>query len=147
MSPTRAPRGEEAAAAAGLTKQDYEALSDFRYRLRCFERFSEHAAHALGVTALQYYLLLHIKGFRGREWAGIGELAERLQAHPHGVVALVSRCEELGLVERRASAGDGRKVEVHLRAKGERLVARLALLHRAEIKLLDEAIPSSFFDR
>ena len=48
--------------------------------------------------------MLQVKGFPGRNWATIGELAERLQAKHHGVVALVSRCESLGLVQRQASA-------------------------------------------
>ena len=88
---------------SSLGKNDYEHLSDFRHRLRQFLRASELACRAHGLTALQYQLLLHVAGFPGRSWATIGELAERLQAHHHGVVALVTRCEKLGLVERRAS--------------------------------------------
>jgi DNA-binding MarR family transcriptional regulator len=122
-----------------LTKQDFEALSDFRFRLRLFERFSEEAAKSEGITPLQYFLLLHIKGFPGRDWASIGELAERLQAKPHGIVALVSRCEALGLVQRRQSTEDRRQVEVPLLAKGERVLAHLASLHRAELKSLGGA--------
>lgn len=109
-------------------------MSEFRYQLRRFQRFSEHAARAHGVTSLQYLLLLHVKGYRGRDYASVGELAERLQAHPHGVVALISRCERRGLVVRRASRTDRRKVEVRLRMKGERLLSRLARLHRMELK-------------
>ncbi|HWW73154.1 MAG TPA: helix-turn-helix domain-containing protein, partial [Duganella sp.] len=81
-----------------LAKDDFAALSEFRYQMRRFERFSEDAVQAQGITPLQYLLLLHIKGFPGRDWATVGELAERLQAKPHGVVALVSRCEAAGLV-------------------------------------------------
>ncbi len=91
-----------------LHKRDFEQLSEFRYQMRRFERFSERAAQSEGVTPLQYLLLLHIKGFPARAWAIIGELAERLQAQYHGVVALVSRCEAAGLVERRSSASDRR---------------------------------------
>ncbi|MES2355887.1 MAG: helix-turn-helix domain-containing protein [Pseudomonadota bacterium] len=116
-----------------LSKKDYEALSEFRHQLKRFLRFSENAAHSEGFTPLQYLLLLHIKGFPGREWATVGELAERLQAQPHGVVALISRCEEHGLLERRASATDRRQVEVHLMKKGQAHLERLASLHRAEL--------------
>jgi DNA-binding MarR family transcriptional regulator len=122
-----------------LTKTDFEQLSEFRYQMRRFERFSEQAAQGEGVTPLQYLLLLHVKGYPGREWATIGELAERLQAQHHGVVALVSRCEALGLVRRQASDADRRQVEVHLEKNGEKLLARLAALHRAELKSLDGA--------
>jgi DNA-binding MarR family transcriptional regulator len=116
-----------------LKKKDFEALSDFRYQLRRFLRFSEEIVRDEGITPLQYLLLLHIKGYPGREWATVGELAERLQSHHHGTVALVSRCEKLGLVKRKASAEDRRRVEIHLTAKGERSLERLARLHRAEL--------------
>ncbi|NLP63119.1 MarR family winged helix-turn-helix transcriptional regulator [Paraburkholderia sacchari] len=121
----------------GLTKADFEQLSEFRYQMRRFERFSEQAAQGEGITPLQYLLLLHVKGYPGREWATIGEIAERLQAQHHGVVALVSRCEALDLVERRVSERDRRQVEVHLLEGGEKLLARLAELHRAELQSLD----------
>lgn len=35
-----------------IEKQRYEALSTFRYKLRCFLRFSEDAARDEGITAL-----------------------------------------------------------------------------------------------
>lgn len=128
---TRTPsRGRE------LAKQDFEALSDFRYQLRRFLRFSEEAARREGVTVQQYLLLLHIRGFPGKDWASIGELAERLQAKQHGVVALVNRCEAAGLVRRKTNAEDRRVVEVHLLAKGERCLNRLAMLHRVELESL-----------
>ena len=123
--------------ARDLEKVDFEQLSEFRYQMRRFERFSEQAAQAEGITPLQYLLLLHVKGYPGRTWATIGELAERLQAQHHGVVALVSRCEAIELVERRMSERDRRQVEVHLLAAGEKLLARLAELHRAELRTLD----------
>jgi DNA-binding MarR family transcriptional regulator len=121
---------------AVLSKKDFEVLSEFRYHMRRFMRFSEEAAHAEGTTPQQYLVMLHIKGFPGREWATIGELAERLQLQPHGVVALVSRCEAGGLVRRQTSQQDRRQVEVHLQEKGARLLTRLAALHRAELKSL-----------
>ena len=116
-----------------LKKKDFEALAEFRYQLRRFMRFSEEVVRAEGITPLQYLLLLHIKGFPGREWATVGELAEKLQSQPHGTVALVSRCEKLGLVKRRPSETDRRRVEIHLAPKGELVVEKLALIHRAEL--------------
>lgn len=116
-----------------LSKREFETLSDFRYQLRRFLRFSEELTHQHGITHLQYLLMLHVKGYQGREWATIGELAERLQAHHHGVVALVSRCEKLDLVFRKQSEADRRGVEVRLTAKGETLVDGLARLHRDEL--------------
>jgi DNA-binding MarR family transcriptional regulator len=122
-----------------LTKSDFEQLSEFRFQMRRFERFSENAAHEEGVTPLQYLLLLHIRGFPNRDWATVGELAERLQAQHHGVVALVSRCETLGLVRRQVSDSDRRQVEVHLEKSGNEILDKLAQLHRTELKLLQGA--------
>jgi DNA-binding MarR family transcriptional regulator len=115
------------------SKGDLEELSDFRYKLRRFLHFSEEVVHAEGITPLQYILLLHVMGFPGRDWATVGELAERLQAAPHGTVALVSRCESAGLVTRVASEHDRRQVEVHLTPKGARCLFKLAALHKSEI--------------
>ena len=123
-----------------VDKKRYEALSDFRFRLRSFLRFSEDAARDEGITVLQYQLLLHTQGFDGREWATVSEIAERLQAQPHGVVALVSRCEEAGLVQRKPSQADRRQVEVHLLPLGRRKLAKLASLHADQLAGLAEAV-------
>ena len=101
-----------------MTKEEFEALAQFRYELRRFLRFSEQATHTHGVTPLHYLLLLQIKGYPGRDWATITELAERLQAKHHGVVSLVTRCEEAGLVRRSTSTEDRRRVEVRVTANG-----------------------------
>ena len=116
-----------------LDKHDFEILADFRYQLRRFVRFSEEVTHQHGVTPLQYLLLLHVKGYPGRDWATVGELAERLQTQQHGVVALISRCEKLGFVERRRSSEDRRRIEIHLLKKGEKVLDKLARLHRTEL--------------
>ena len=129
--PARKPR--PTSPAPPLTKDEFEALAQFRYELRRFLRFSEQATHSHGVTPLHYLLLLQIKGYPGREWATITELAERLQAKHHGVVSLVTRCEAAGLVRRSTSAEDRRRVEVRLTAKGAKLVERVANLHRLEL--------------
>lgn len=126
-----------------LAKRDFEKLAHFRYQLRRFLRFSEDLTHQRGITVLQYLLLLQIKGFPGRDWATVGELAERLQARHHGVVSLVSRCEVAGLVMRRTSSSDRRQVEVHLTAKGTRQLEQLAQLHRQQLASLQNgfAVP------
>ncbi len=123
-----------------LAKADFEQLAQFRYQLRRFLRFSEEVTRQYGITTLQYQLLLQLKGFPGREWAAVGELAERLQAHHHGVVALISRCEAMRLVRRRVNSADRRRVEIHLTAKGLRCVTALATQHRNELLSLQAAL-------
>jgi DNA-binding MarR family transcriptional regulator len=116
-----------------MTMRQYRALADFRYELRRFLRYSEELTRRHGVTPLQYQLLLQVKGYPNAEQATVGALAERLQAKHHGAVALISRCEDAGLVTRRVSDEDRRAVVVRLTSKGERLLERLARLHRNEL--------------
>ncbi|MGY3948952.1 MarR family transcriptional regulator [Aeromonas allosaccharophila] len=119
-----------------LTKAQFEALSEFRYQLKRFLHFSETAAKDLGLTPLQYLSLLHIQGYPGRNWASVGELAERLQMSHHATVALLTRCEELDLVERRKNENDKRKVDVHLTDKGREYLQQLAQQHKTELQSL-----------
>jgi len=130
---------------ARLHKSQYVALSEFRYQLRRFIHWSEQLTQEAGVTNLQYLLMLHIKGHKQRNWATITELAERLQAKHHGTVALVTRSEKLGLVVRRMGRSDRREVEIHLTAKGEKLVEHLAYHHREELLRLQGilAVPAA----
>lgn len=129
---------------AALGKADFERLSDFRHQLRHFLRASELLCKGHGVTPLQYQLLLHVMGFPGRDWATVGELAERLQAHHHGVVALVNRCEALELIERHYGRTDQRVVEIHLLPKGQRLLERLAAAHASEVQTLVGSMGAKF---
>jgi DNA-binding MarR family transcriptional regulator len=119
--------------AYAMSKADFETLARFRYQLRRYLRFSEEVTRGKGITPLQYQLLLQIKGFPGRQWATVGELAERLQAKHHGVVSLISRCESAGLVRRTTGRNDRRRVEVRLTRKGDHCVRQLARLHRREL--------------
>lgn len=121
-----------------LTKADFERLSHFRHRLRVFLRHSENICRKHGLTALQYQLLLHLKGFEDREWATVSELSDKLQAKHHGTVALIDRCVEAKLVERRPSASDGRRIEVHLLPRGAELTETIAREHQPELAYLQD---------
>ena len=52
------------------------------------------------------------------------------------MVALVDRCEKLGLVERRPGRLDRRVVEIHLLPAGEAKLERIAALHQDELQQL-----------
>jgi DNA-binding MarR family transcriptional regulator len=130
---------------AAVTKRQYEMLANFRYQLRRFLRYSERVTRLQGITPLQYQLMLQVQGYPGRDWATVSELAERLQAKHHGVVALLTRCAKRGLLARNASASDGRSVEVRLTPKGRKILQRIAQLHLEELATLQGqfTIPSS----
>jgi len=117
-----------------LTVADYRALAEFRCQLRRFLRFSEQAARAAGLESQQHQLLLALKGMPEGMPATIGALAERLQVRHHTTVELVDRMEVRGLVRRSHAGTDRRQVFVRLAPSGERMLPRLSLAHRAELR-------------
>jgi DNA-binding MarR family transcriptional regulator len=119
-----------------LAKSHYEQLAAFRHALRRFQRFSEEAALAAGLAPQQHQALLAIKGSPGRDYASVGELAERLQLRPHSAVGLVNRLVQHRLVRRSPSPADGRRLELRLTARGETLLARLSAAHLRELRQL-----------
>jgi DNA-binding MarR family transcriptional regulator len=120
-----------------LTKRDFEALARFRAGIRRYLRFSEETVRRHGVTPQHYQLMLALKGFPGREWATVRELADQLQLRHHSVVELVDRAQAQGLVERGPHPADARAVRVSLTGDGERLLGRLSALHRDELRRMD----------
>ena len=123
-----------------LTKEDFEALARFRFGIRSYLRFSEETVRRHGVTPQQYQLMLALKGFPGREWAMVRELAERLQLRHHSVVELVDRAQAQGLVRRTADPDDARSVRVLLTEAGDQLLGRLSALHRDELRRMDAVL-------
>jgi DNA-binding MarR family transcriptional regulator len=109
-------------------------LGALRYTLRRFARQTELEARHYGITPQQYLLLLALKGFPGRDWANITELAERLQIRHNAVIALLNRMEAGQLVTRRQDADrtDRRVVQIHLTPQGEKLLQAMAGALRAE---------------
>jgi DNA-binding MarR family transcriptional regulator len=123
-----------------LTKLDFEALARFRFGIRRYLRFSEETVRRHGVTPQQYQLMLALKGFPGRDWAVVRELADRLQLRHHSVVELINRAQHQGLVQRTADPDDARAVRVFLTDEGELLLGRLSALHRDELRRMDAAL-------
>lgn len=118
-------------------------LAWFRYRLRCFQRFSERVARAHGITPQQHQLLLGVAGYTGRGWATISELAEFLQGRHNAVVGLVQRAEERGLVRKIQSEKDRRFVKVHLTRGGSAILDRISRKNITELRALQFEIMKS----
>jgi DNA-binding MarR family transcriptional regulator len=115
-------------------------LARFRFGIRRYLRFSEETVRRHGVTPQQYQLMLALKGFPGRDWAVVRELADRLQLRHHSVVELVDRAQAEGLVQREADPDDARAVRVLLTDHGEQLLGRLSALHRDELRRMDAVL-------
>jgi DNA-binding MarR family transcriptional regulator len=123
-----------------LSKRDYETLAAFRYFLRQFLRFSETAAERTGLTPQQHQSLLAIKGFPGRDYITVGELAERLQILHHSAVGLANRLAREDLIERRRNPGNRRQVYLELTRRGEKVLERLSSIHRRELRRVGREI-------
>lgn len=115
-----------------LSKARYEALSEFRYQLRRFQRFSEEAARAVEVEPQQHQMLLAVKG-APNETLTIGGIAERLQIQHHSAVELVARAEGRGLVTRARGDADRRQVFVQLTETGVDTLRELSSAHHREL--------------
>jgi DNA-binding MarR family transcriptional regulator len=109
-------------------------MAEFRYQIRRFLRFSEHAAREAGLEPQQYQLMLAVKGLPDGERPRIGDVAERLQIQHHSTVELVDRLSKRGFVRRRRSENDRREVMLELTPKGEKILQELALHHRSEYR-------------
>jgi len=118
----------------GIAKPHYEALAALRHALRRFLSFSQEAARGAGLTPQQHQALLAIKGFSGRDYVSVGELAESLQLRHHSAVGLVDRLVVRNLLRRVRSRIDRRRAEVRLTGRGEKILERLSAVHLQEIR-------------
>ena len=115
------------------SQADYEALSQFRYLIRCFLEFSQDEAQAVGLKPQQHQALLAIKGYPGGGPVTIGELAERLRIRHHTTVELVDRLADAGLIERAVDPDDQRRVLLRLTALADKHLAELSVAHLDEL--------------
>jgi len=117
-----------------LRPEDYDALGAFRYAMRKFLRFSKDALAAAKVTTEQYEALLAVKTRSNSEGITVGELSERLQVKHHTAVSLLDKLVAHRLVVRRRASEDRRQVHINLTSRGDSVLARMAALHRREIR-------------
>jgi DNA-binding MarR family transcriptional regulator len=115
---------------------DYESLAEVRHQIRRFLRFSERIARAAGLEPHQHQLMLALKGLPPGARPRVRELAERLQIKHHSTVGLVNRLAAGGFVNRERGGGsDRREVLLTLTPKGEKVLKKLSLHHRAELRM------------
>jgi DNA-binding MarR family transcriptional regulator len=109
----------------------YAQLAAFRHSLRDLLHFSESTAEKAGVTGQHYHALLALRN--AADPMTINDLARELVIKHNSAVGLVDRLVEQGLLVRRRSPDDARKVLPQLTAKGLRVIDRLARSHLEEL--------------
>jgi DNA-binding MarR family transcriptional regulator len=117
-----------------LTREQYAALADFRFRLRRFMAFSEAAAARAGLAPQQHQALLTLAGHAGRAPATVGLLAEQLLIAPHSAAELVTRMVEGGLLTKVRVAEDRRRSALSLTPHAEALLRTLTAAHLEELR-------------
>ncbi|MGI8755352.1 MAG: MarR family winged helix-turn-helix transcriptional regulator [Acidimicrobiales bacterium] len=117
-----------------LSDRSYQALARFRHALRVFNRFSEDAARAAGITPAQHQLLLAIRGHNEAAAPSLSDVAGMLQLKLHSAGELVDRAESRSLVLRSTDPADHRRALLTLTAEGEAKLADLSILHRRELR-------------
>lgn len=128
---------------SALTQADYEVLAAFRRTLRKFEHLSDENVRAANLTPRQHQALLVLKGgYPGAAEIAVTDLADALQLKHHSAVEFVARLVTAGLVSRRQSTVDRRRVMISLTPTGDELLlslseANLAVLQRAAPVLSD----------
>jgi DNA-binding MarR family transcriptional regulator len=128
------------------TKEELEALANFRRALRQFLSFSEQAAADLGMTMQWYQALLVIKTYRNGAPINVGELAAELMIRDHSAAELVSRLEGAALVRRKTDPEDRRRSLLIITAQGDRCLARLAAVHLVRLRQSKDVFMKLFKD-
>jgi DNA-binding MarR family transcriptional regulator len=101
---------------------DVQAVLDgVRRIVQALRASSRWAERHVGLSGAQLFVLQKLAETPA---ISVNELAERTHTHQSSVSAVISRLAELGLVTRKRSAADGRRVELSLAARARRVVGR-----------------------
>jgi DNA-binding MarR family transcriptional regulator len=103
--------------------------------MRKFLSFSRQAlAEKAQLTPEQYEALLAVKAFPSAAGVTISDLSERMQVKHHTAVGVVDKLETLLLLEREPGVRDRRQVFLKLTPEGSRVLAKVAALHREDLR-------------
>lgn len=135
---------KSAEAPASLATRDYAQLASFRYVLRTFLHFSEAAAAQGKLSSQHYQAMLILRGWPDGQPVSISDLAQQLLIRHNSAVGLVDRLAHEGLVLRKPSSVDRRKVELRLSSRGRQALSKLATMHRDELRRIGPIMKSFF---
>ena len=126
-------------AKSALAQVDYEVLAAFRQALRKFQHHSDENVRAAHLTPQQHQALLVLKGgYPGNAEITVTDLADALLLKHHSAVELVGRLVKSGLVARRQSGADRRRVMISVTPAGDEVLLSLS---EANLTVLQSAAP------
>lgn len=117
-----------------LEPDQYQRIGAFRCSLRQFWSRADVEARKLGIPPQQHHVLLMVAGHREPEGITIGQLTDCLALKTHTVVELVARLDEAGLLQRRNSPIDRRRILISLTDDARDKLGRLSEAHAQELR-------------
>src|SRR3954452_13227635 len=109
-----------------LEQAHYRDLSQLRYEIRRFLRFSEEASRKAGLLPQQQQAMLAVIGMAPDRAPNVQALADRLQIRHHSAVELINRLVQRGLLQRARDPHDQRRVLITLTPRGEGVIRELS---------------------
>jgi DNA-binding MarR family transcriptional regulator len=125
--------------AAGAANDKQRALDSLRRIVQALRISAGQAQHATGLSGAQLFVLQQLS----HEPLSINQLAERTYTHQSSVSMVVQRLEAEGLLDRRTTESDGRKVLAHLLPLGRAVLRRAPSIAQDELlRALDGLSPN-----
>jgi DNA-binding MarR family transcriptional regulator len=115
-------------------------LDSIRRIVRLLREGSRVAEETVGLSAAQLFVLQRLEA---PQPLSLNELAARTLTHQSSVSVVVRRLVDRGLVQRKPSVGDARRLDLSLTRRGQALLARAPAVAQDRIIAAVAALPSS----
>jgi DNA-binding MarR family transcriptional regulator len=118
---------------------DFLAFSQMLTDIRA--GFGEH----LGLTGIQYTILISVSHLQGRHGIGVNAIAEHLHVSGAFITTEVAKLVRAGLISKRVNAKDKRRVLLRVTADGRKLLNKLVAVQAPVNDALFDAISADEF--
>jgi DNA-binding MarR family transcriptional regulator len=115
----RSHRASPASSQASREQDAADVVKSLRQLFKAIQEYSKAILKRTGLSAPQVWALTVLQRESG---LSLGELAERLFAHPSTISVVIDRLEERGAVRREVDPEDRRGIRLSLTAVGRRLL-------------------------
>jgi DNA-binding MarR family transcriptional regulator len=133
-------RGKVGKRSSVQAQEAAEVVNNLR---RLFKAIQEHSKAILRKTGLSGPQVWALSIVGAEPDLSLGELAERLFAHPSTVSGIVDRLEKRGAIRRAVNPLDGRGIRLSLTPQGRRLLKRSPPPFQVGLRAAIEDLPSS----
>jgi DNA-binding MarR family transcriptional regulator len=99
----------------------------------------------IGLTGIQYTILISVSHLQGRSGIGVNAIAEHLHLSGAFITTEVSKLVRAGLISKRVNAKDKRRVLLTVTAEGRKLLNKLATLQAPVNDALFETLSAEEF--